>query len=412
VSELHLLVDGNHFHNTVHCVAPGAIPMKFIFWRGNSLYCRYPFTGKPERYPLGIYRASNCKTENARCIRLGEEKLTALRAQQALKGTLFEKITEPKAHQPYNPKFWRLVGRYWHNHLRFQKSGKIERYHLAHSLKAFGEKFAKDITREEIENWRQAMKAHGASINAINLRFAYLRAAYHWSRGETIERLKLGYDPTAGMKKLPGAKVRTFVLTKEKFERNYRLLKNGDPVFNIPGEPRFALFYLALWETMRRPFEVAQYTWEMVSETEIDGKPVRVFAVPPEIAKTNDYSLAVISDRLWSEMSKLAYRSGNIFRNTLGRPWADWKQHKEKLKAAFGSDAGWIRDCRRGGITHRAEVEGCDPAHIKMQSGHKTSSVFERYRIGNIRNQAAVVGVKIRPNSGQNDDVGVRKCAN
>ena len=42
-------------------------------------------------------------------------------------------------------------------------------------------------------------------------------------------------------------------------------------------------------------------------------------------------------------------------------------------------------------MTHKTEVEGHDPAHIKALSGHKTDSIFKRYRIGKLRNLVNVV---------------------
>ena len=66
------------------------------------------------------------------------------------------------------------------------------------------------------------------------------------------------------MKRMPGGKVRTFLLTKEKFERNYKFFKSGRKWQNrkpnkhcgeweTPPSPGFARFYLGLFETGRRP---------------------------------------------------------------------------------------------------------------------------------------------------------------
>ena len=70
---------------------------------------------------------------------------------------------------------------------------------------------------------------------------------------------------------------------------------------------------------------------------------------------------------------------------------------KGKLQKAFGNDGGVIRDTRRGFVTHKCEVEGRDPAHVRAISGHRTDKVFARYRIGMLRNIVSVVQQPIPP---------------
>jgi len=375
--------------------------MKYFFWRGSTLWCRYPLPGKPWDWSTKL-KTTGSPSDRRRCERDGETMLAALRTE-VLTGRLFDKPTTVQAPSEYNPKFWRLVGRYWHYHLRFTKSGANERYHLGHCLRAFGAMYAKDLTREKIELWRQEMIAGGSSVNSANNRFAYLQSVFTWAAKESQATRRVLANPTTGLEKLPGGKVRTFLLTPEKFERNYVLLRDGlrwpgvKPdkhcgVWSIPPEPRFSLFYLALWETGRRPNEVSQYTWEMVHLQTIDGRKVRYFEVPPEITKTDEAGRAIISDRLWREINQQAWRAGFVFLNAEGSRWKHWDRHKRKLERVFGADCGWIRDCRRGFVTRMCEGEGHDPLHVRMQTGHKTTSIFDRYRIGNIRNQSALFG--------------------
>jgi len=373
--------------------------MTYLYWRGRSLWSSYP-----ARHPLGIIRSTDSKSEIARCIAEGEKAIARERLiQQDRK--FFDRIglaqVPEQESKVYKPKFWRLVGRYWYHHLRFQKSGANERFHLAHCLKAFGGMYADEITREAVETWRQEMRTSGASVNSVNNRFAYLQAVFAWAAKESRPHLRILTSPATGLQKLPGAKVRTFLLTQEKFERNYALLREGKRWPNkkpskhctpwmIPPDPRFALFYLALWETGRRPLEVSQYGWEMLHEQEIDGRMIRYFEVPPGITKTDDAGRVVISARLWQEMTRQAWRTGLVFLNAEGQRWKHWSRHKRKLERVYGQDAGWIRDCRRGFITRKCEVEGRDPYHVRMQSGHRTDSIFRRYRIGQLSNQAAI----------------------
>lgn len=379
---------------------------KYLYWRGNSLWCTYPLPDKPPKWPMGIKRRKETRQETERCVALGELKLSEFR----VKSVTGELTAQRK--EEYNPSYCALVLMYYQTHLKYEKSGKNEWYHLKHSLVRFGRIPAKEITREDIVLWRQEQKQAGVAVNTINNRYAYMQAAYEHSNSDSLPEYRLNYDPTLGMEKLPGAKVRSFVLTEEKFERNYALLRDGKKWPNekpnkhmtdwmVTPDPRFALFYLALWETGRRPEELSQYTWDMATELEIDGRKVRFFFVSPELAKTDEPDQVVISDRLWYEITQLGYRKGLIFRNSRGDRWQEWRRHKLKLEKVFGTDAGWIRDCRRGFVTHKTEVLGHDPMHVRMQSGHKTDSVFERYRIGNLRNQMGVVNGMKKPNVNQ-----------
>jgi|GEM_PF-3947236 len=386
--------------------------MKYLFWRGKSLYCRYPISGRPERYPLGIHTTGS-PADKKRCIAEGEKALAKLRTM-AVEGAFFDIKKPEKEPKTYNPKYWRIVGRYWVNHLKYQKSGNNERYHLMHSLKAFGRRYAKEIFREDIERWRNDMRQNGVAVNTINNRFAYLCRVYSYANSESNPAYRLSFDPTVGMQKMSGAKIRTFLLTPERFERNYATLRDGVrwngrkpnkhmPGFRIAPSPRFALFYLALWETGRRPLEVSQYTWEMITELVIDGEVCRVFMVPGAITKTDEPQPVPISDRLWAEISRLGYRQGYVFRNEDGERWRHWDRHIGKLKALYGDTAGWARDTRRGFVTRKCELEGCDPMHVRQCSGHRTESIFRRYRIGEMRN---LIGVVKRPNFGQLQKIG------
>jgi integrase len=372
----------------------GLAMAKFLFWRGNSLYCRYPVPGWPESYPLKIYTTGSA-SDKLKCARLAENKLAEIR-YKLQNGTLFEKEPEkaPPEKAPYNPKYWRIVGRYWYYHLRFVKSVKNERYSLMASLKKFGNRTASEIYREDIELWRKEMVDRGDKINSINNRYAYMCAAYTHANNENNPRYHFAFNPTRGMKKLPGASVRTFVLTQEKFERNYEYLKK---TFS-----RSAILYLALWETGRRPKEVSEYRWEWVREVPINGRPVHIVFVPPEVAKTEEPDNVILSDRLWGELSQLGYRHGYIFRNRTGAQLRSWRRPKDALEKKFGSDAGWFRDCRRGMITHKCEVQGCDPVNVQKISGHRTQSVFNRYRIGNMENLLEIVNT---PTNGRQFEV-------
>ena len=397
--------------------------MKYLYWRGNSLWCRYPIPGKPEMYPLGIH-TTGTPADIKRCMAEGEKALAKLRTM-AVEGAFFDIKKPEKEPKTYNPKYWRILGRYWYYHLRFTKSGKHERPTIKLSLKAFGARYARQIYREDIQAWRENLRhAQGYEVSTVNAAFKYLGAAYRYACSENNPRYRFDYNPVSGMKKMPGEKIRTFLLTPELFERNYATLRDGVrwngrkpnkhmTGFRIAPSPRFALFYLALWETGRRPVEVSQYRWEMVVERPINGVKRYTFMIPPEITKTAEPAELPISERLWREMSQLGYRHGYVFRNEDGNRWKNWKRHMGKLKALYGDTAGWARDTRRGFITRKVEIEGFAPAHVKEVSGHKTYSTFDRYRIGQLSSKFGVIDGVFRTNGVQfqkNDEKVAKLC--
>ena len=372
--------------------------MTYLYWRGNILWCRFP-----KQHPTGIRRFGTTKAENDRCLLAGAAYLKKLQSLN-LEGDRFERVRKigaavlnslqdheiqsllfdkPKEVQrTYNPRLWRIIGRYWKNALRFKKSGKNERYHLLASLRRLGKRYAKEITRDDIVLWMNEQKLQGVAVNTINNRFGYFKAAYRHSCNEQDVRYNLGYDPVSGMQKLSGGNVRKFLLTPEKFERNYAHLKKTSP--------RFALYYLALWELGRRPEEVSFYEWDMVNERVVNGQTVQCFEVPGAITKTGDDDRAYFTPRLWGEMKNLGYRHGIVFRNALGKRWSNWEHHTLKLRKAFGKDAGVVRDTRRGFVTRKYD-NGFSQFSIMKQTGHKTTATFQRYLVVDDSNQISVV---------------------
>jgi integrase len=348
--------------------------MKYFYWRRNTLWCRYPLPGKKWNWSTGI-KTTGTPADRKRCERDGEMQLSALRTK-ALTGTLIDKPAIEKA--PYNPKFWRLVGRYWFFHLRFKKSGPNERYHLLAVLKQFGKQFARDIDRGMIEKWRAEQKKT-AKVNTINNRFTYFKRIYAYANTESRAEIRLGYDPSVGLKKLEGGAVRQFVLTADRFERNHSFFKSR--------YPDFAFFYLALWETGRRPWEVMRYQWQMLDVEQ------RLIYVPESLNKKERCQTLPLSPRLFGEMMTIPIqeRQGYIFKNRRGNIWRNYEWHFQQLKKAYGWTAGVLRDTRRGFITHKCEIQGRDPAHVQDFAGHATDEAFKRYRIGTLANLRLVV---------------------
>lgn len=355
----------------------------YLYWRGRSLWTRWP-----KRMPLDIHRTGDGRAETARCVRLGEQALAKLRVE-VVEGKFFDKAAETEE-APYRPRFWRLVGRYWYHHLRFQKSGANERYHLAHSLREFGGQPAHEIEAVDVQRWMRRQRQKGVAVNTVNRRLAYMKRAFSYAKAEASPRHRLDYDPSAGVHALSGGNVRQYLLTPERFERHYEFLREASP--------RFALFYLGLWETGRRPLEVASYMWEML-DMEDQG-----LEIPASITKGKEPAWIPVSDRLFVELVSIpeAERTGTIFKNHRGRPWL-WEarpgvvrnschRHMSKLRERFPG-AGWARDARGGFVTRHADA--ADLSTLMSLSGHRDVRSVQRYMKYRRDRMREVVGSKV-----------------
>jgi len=262
--------------------------MARIYWRGRSLWLDIPNKGKRIR-EFVIKRISDAKSEKRRCEELGIAVL-GKSFVQLKEGTIFEKKKEK-----YNPKFWRLVGRYWWFHLRFQRSGKIERVRINLIVKRWGHRFATQIGSDEVELWINKSKLT-REVSTVNRMLAYFSAVYNYSKNETRRERRIVENPAQGIKKLKGEKVRKYLLDQITFERCLRA-----------ASPAFKPLWLAAWETGRRPEELKSLTWDMVDLER------RLFLIPAHITKTDQDAMVPISDRLFNELVKIADFKNHVF---------------------------------------------------------------------------------------------------
>ncbi len=342
--------------------------MRYLYWRGNSLWSRFPVAGKPPAYPLKI-RTTGSPTDKARCERLGERMLAEIRT-----GRFFDKF---ESTAPYRPKYWRLVARFWYHEFKFLQCAYSEWHHIVWSLREFGKKFYDEINVEDVRKWINAMKEVGVKTNCINKRLYYLGRVYRHAGKETDKRFLLNYNPSKDVKKLKGDTERTDLLTPEMFERNYEAL------LSINDE--FAFYYLLLWETGRRPLEVALYRLEYLNweRQEIN--------VPASISKTKDAETIPLSKRAWGQIT-LRHRPGDtglISKTSTGTPWlyyADTKRKSlvnnskrwmKKLRKVVGK-TGWMRDTRGGFVTEMCQAK-IDLCVVGDLSGHKDLRSVKRY---------------------------------
>lgn len=394
---LNLQLSGNIF--PLDTCSHGGEIVKNLYWRSGVLWCSYSLPGYPAKFSLKI-KTTGTREDRRVCERAGMKILTLLQTRhiegtlfnyrefklRVKQGTLFSSFGAEE-HKPYRPKFWRIVGRYWCHHLRHKKSGPTDKYHLMHCLKKFGRKFADEIETHEVVQWLEGMKKNGVAINTINLRLTYMQAAFNYANEKEI-KFCVEYNPVRRIEKLKGANVRNFLLTPAMFERNYLYLKKD--------APRFALYYLALWETGRRPAEVAGYEWDMYDVNN------RTFNIPARLNKANVNDVIPFSDRLHDALMEIEInkRIGLIFPNNCGNPFVYWNRHGEYrnnnqryiklLRKKFGN-VGVIRDTRRGFVTRKVDEENHRLEDVMLMTGHTTISTAKRYRIGSIEAKRKVV---------------------
>lgn len=361
---------------------------RYLYWRGNSLWSRFPIPGRPARYPLEIYTNGSIADKRAQ-EKLGEAILAKI-GTEIVEGKFFDKkVTK----EPYRPKVWRVLARYWYHHLRF-KSGPTERSNkslIRKLLKKFGSKFWDELSKESVESWFQTLISEGYAVNSVNSVRAPLMAAYQHCHSvakpvrthvpKPVEGKTLPSNPMEFVTKVPGGKIRQFLLSENVFERNYKWLKAYYPGFSV--------FYLAIWMLGRRPLELSEYKWEMIQSHIIEGQTVHCFSVPPEIAKTETPDLVPIPERLWQAIFAQGWRTGYVFRNSANGQWKHWFQQIASLRRVY-PDCGVFRDGRRGFSSYQVNELGKSRSDVKAMTGHKSDSSFDRYCIGSLKNKLHV----------------------
>jgi len=378
---------------------------KYLFFRGNSLYGRMPLDGFPRQYSLNLH-STGTKADDKAVLELGEKVLAKLRVD-SIEGRLFD--IKKQAH---DPKMWRIIGRYWYYHLRYKKSAKWAgsvRSPILYLLRDFGHLHLSALTVPFMRHWLAKDKQKKSKRNSINTVLGFLKRSLNYAvKDEHKEACRIESNPISKFSAGAGA-VRGFVLTEELFERNYQWLQ--------VHFPKTALFYLAGWLTGRRPGETTTFLWEQVQEKRYEDKTYYVISIQAEQTKKEFFDEIPIPRRLWQALlaqSDITWRerTGLIYiTDDKGESWVGgepghffyrWQDDFNKLKRIY-KDAGVFRDTRRGFITHMTEILGYPEAYVKLLSGHKTYSSFNRYRVNKLKNILAISNPELFENSDQKD---------
>lgn len=375
----------------------------YLLWRGNSLNGTYPVSWLPRYYPLGIF-SSGTVSDKRECERLGLQAISAIRVMLAagkmfrINGGYVEEVL-PIEKRPYRPTYKRLAWRYVHGSFWFTLYAHNDRSKLRASVDEFGSKYYDEIEPRHIKEWIRRQRDLGLKENLIRNRFWQMSGVYRYANEQELVNGKryrrINYNPVAEVVDYlePGAE-REFCLTPVKFERNYAFLK---------GESEdVALFYLLLWETGRRPLEVAQWRLEW-----IDWKMQEV-RIPAGLTKSGKPKILPLSNRVMGEIKcrNGVGDEGYITANKNGMPWlyrSGTHQNRvnnstdtwsRKLKEKYGDGAGWFRDNRGGFMS--IMIEKNDPFLVGALADMSSLATIKRYdKRTRERMRLALVG---RPN--------------
>lgn len=352
---------------------------KYLYWRGESLWCRYPLPDHPRghRYPLGL--RSPRDGSRAQCER------------EALKNGYLPVRADPHPdllhpRQPvYNPTVGDLCDRF-RSSVASNLSSSV-RVTINGLKKRFGKRFWDQITVEDLHTWvTQAFRQKMAVATAKNYTY-WLQRVFEFASSETDLSRRI---PTNPIEKFQFPKmtcaIRTHYVPPESFHKYLNWFQTRFPEF-VP-------FYTAMILTGRRPSEIAKWDWNNVGEEQHNATIIHFIEVPSLDTKTKTQDRVYIPEDLWAVIKMQGWRNGYVFRNThTGKPWASpvWNYRIRVLKRAFPNDPILQkmvpRDTRRGLISYRLEYapveERWDAKVTQQVVGHKTISSTERYRVAN-----------------------------
>ncbi|CAK0768603.1 Tyr recombinase domain-containing protein [Gammaproteobacteria bacterium] len=347
------------------------------YWRGRSLWIDYSVHG--ERFREPILKRRNDDSKEVRRCEIMALKVLHKRDIQIVEDKFFD------IRKRYDPKFWRIAGRYWKYHLSLQKSAKVERYKIVSLLKKWGRTPASRIDANDVILWMEELKNDGYQINAINNRFAYFHAIIHWALRESQVDKRLDANPILNVKALRGGKVRKKKKVSGQFERELEAAR-----------PCFRPLYFAAWESGCRPEELFGLEWENVDMEE------RLFIFPADHIKTFEDRVVPISDMLFDVVKDLHVKRKNpiVFPNNEGRRYTRQgiRWDMAIIRRAIGDADIWFRDTRKEFVSRKISKEKIPIPDVMAVTGHKTYSTIKRYCLDKIDDMRRVVGASQHPN--------------
>jgi integrase len=229
----------------------------------------------------------------------------------------------------------------------------------------FGTLRVRAIDTARIERWTAALREDGYAPASINSKVRTFRTAMNHAR-KAGRLLSVPHMPTVS-----GEHVRQGFVTRPLLERIVKHLP--DPVNDAA---RFA--FLVAW----RKEEVLTLTWPQIHRAERtitlpttkNGKP-RTIAMVDEVA-------ALIEARWAMRQGPFVFhKRGRRFTQHLRRYW-------NRACAAVGAEGLVFHDLRRSGVRNLIRAGVTETVAMSI-SGHRSLSMFQRYNITSLEDQAA-----------------------
>jgi integrase len=244
-----------------------------------------------------------------------------------------------------------------------RRSTKDLGYRLAPLREAFGDRRALDVTAARVSEYVSDRLAAGMANASVNRELAALKRAFRLG----VEQERLASAPT--VKLLREAAPRQGFLKVGDFEALVRHLPD-----HLRDYARFC------YSTGTRKAEAAALAW-----SDVDREAGRI-TFRREHTKTGEPrviplvgELHAIVERRWAART-LGMRISPLVFHRAGQPIRTFRKAWQRACLAAGHAGLLFHDLRRSAVRNLVGA-GVDQAVAMRISGHKTASVFQRYRI-------------------------------
>lgn len=266
-----------------------------------------------------------------------------------------------------------LAELYMNSYLKHTKAVDNQSY-IRNLIKKWGDYTLAEISPAEVREWIMYMiNETDYAIATVERYFSYFKRVYNWG----IEYEKINHNQFSKLsfkKEFKKATVRNVTMNTAEFEECYALFENER--WYVKG------IVLMLWHTGMRIGEIVNLMWREVNTAEgvivlnpekvKEGK-VRTIGLEPEII--------ALLDKLENINARKGVNSKQyVFGVTKDNPlkyvtfWKSWRRVVKGTKFEKFN----IHDIRHC-YTKRKRQEGADREVIKIQQGHSTDSMFDRY---------------------------------
>ena len=313
-----------------------------VFKRGSVWWIAYFHRGKE-------YRESSGNQSEAHARKLLKKRLGEINACRFM-GPNEDRLT-------FEDMVKDLINDY---HVNGRRSLSTVLHCLKHLKAFFGFDRALDITADRVKAYQADRLREGASKATVNREVAYLRRMLSIA----VDSGKLSWRPR--FKMLEGEKVRQ------------GFLEHGDflnLLGNLPDylEPVVELLYLSGW----RKGEALKLEWK---DVDLEGRVVRLRI---ENSKNKESRVLPLTGRLWEivqERRKERRLDCPLVFHKNGKPIRDFRKAWNKACNISGLTGILVHDLRRCAARNLSRAGVPESVAMKI-TGHKTRSMYRRYRI-------------------------------